>query len=120
ALLAIWALLTTSVRNFFLYQRAEYDFDVRDGQGPTKWDIQWEGYRLTIKVEDVHNNYLERVEIIEQDSPPGKQFPYLKASDKLESVFEGALQFKLNTIIRVIGINGEKNYRLRFVLRRRR
>ncbi len=118
--LSVGALLTASVRNVLFYVRAEYDFAVHDGQGPTKWDIQWEGYRLTIKVGDVHNNYLEAVEVIEQDSPPGKLYPHLKVSDKFESLFDGSLQFKLNTIVRTIPTDGEKIYQLRFVLRRRR
>jgi len=119
AAVGIVAALQKPIRNFLLYQRTQYDFIYAGDQGQTQWDIQWEGYRLTIKIREVHNNFIEDVTVIENDTPPGKTFPTLNATDKFESLFDGKLQFKLNTVIRAIPAKGSKTYILRFVLRHR-
>jgi hypothetical protein len=58
-ILVLLSLFFKSVRDTLLYRRVEYDLDYEKGMGQANWDIQWEGYRLTILVADVSNDYIE-------------------------------------------------------------
>jgi hypothetical protein len=115
-------LLSRPVRGLLFFRRTEYDFDYDAQDGAATWDIQWEDFRLTIKVEDVHNDHLDKVTFLKNKVKPGEQLDVLKVSDKFHKLFDGDIELKLNSVIRVKSKSSTapKRYILRFVLRRRR
>ena len=48
--LALLTLLSSKVRSALFYKRVEYDLSYVKGMGSVEWDIEWEGFRLTILV----------------------------------------------------------------------
>jgi len=120
---ALLGLITPQIRNAIFYKRTEYDFDYLDdtNDGPCKWDIQWEGYRLTIKVDDISNDDIKGVTFIKDDVPPGETMSKMRPSEKFRPLFDKDLYVKLNSIIRFTPSpgKGERKYTLRFVLRRK-
>lgn len=119
--LALLGLFSGPVRAFLFFRRTEYDFDYDAQQGAATWDIQWEDFRLTIKVDEVHNDHLERVKFLKNKIEPGESFDVVKVSNKYHHLFDGDIQLKLNSVIRVVSKSptAPKRYILRFVLRRR-
>jgi hypothetical protein len=118
--LAVIGLAFRSVRQALLYKRHEFDFPYDPSWQSCEWDIQWEGFRVTIEVIGVHNDYIEKVVIKKQGANPGQTFERLEVSDTFHPVAEWPLYFKLNSITRSRPSSGSKSYRLYFVLRRRR
>lgn len=118
---AVLGLLTPQIRNAVLYKRTEYDFEYlhKSNAGPCKWDIQWESYRLTIKVEDISNDRIDGVTFIKDEVPLGETIMRMLPSEKFRPLFEKDLYVKLNSIIRFTPSTGERKYILRFVLRRK-
>lgn len=118
---AVLGLLTPQIRNAFFYKRTEYDFEyVKDIDGsPCVWDIQWEGNRLTIKVNDISNDKIEGVTFIKDEVPPGETIALMRASEKFRPLFDKELYVKLNSIIRFTAGTNTRRYTLRFVLRRK-
>jgi hypothetical protein len=118
---AVLGLLTPQIRNAVFYKRTEYDFEYLNDSnaGPCKWDIQWEGYRLTIKVEDISNDKIDGVTFIKDEVPPGETIMRMLPSEKFRPLFDKELYVKLNSIIRFTPSTGERKYILRFVLRRK-
>ncbi|HYT75578.1 MAG TPA: hypothetical protein VEL79_12560 [Vicinamibacterales bacterium] len=117
---AALALAFRSVRQFLLYRRHEFDFSYDPSWTSCEWDIQWEGFRLTIQAVGVHNDYIEQVIIKKQGANPGQTFARLEVSDAFHRVAGWPLYFKLNSITRARPSSGSKSYHLYFVLRRRR
>jgi hypothetical protein len=116
--LSLLTLLFASVRSALFFKAVEYDFTYKRGTGPCEWDIQWEGFRLTIAAEKVSNDYLEKVIFRRnkrKDTPPEA----LEPSDSFVPLFKNEIQVKLNSIIRKEQGN-DAEYILRFVFRRRR
>lgn len=127
---ALLGLLSPQIRNLIFYKRTEYDFEfvkVADKSSGI-WDIQWEGYRLTIKIDDISNDKIEGVTFIKENAEetfvkglekPTETCSRMKPSEKFQPLFDKELYVKLNTIIRFKPIAGETKYILRFVLRRK-
>lgn len=120
--LALLGLFSGPVRALLFFRRTEYDFDYDAQQGGAIWDIQWEDFRLTIKVGAVHNDHLEKVKFLKNKVEPGESLDVVKVSDKFPHLFDNDIQLKLNSVIRVLSQSptAPKRYVLRFVLRRRR
>jgi hypothetical protein len=116
--LALLSLLFASVRTALFYKKVEYDFSYTKGMGRARWDIQWEGFRLSISVVDVSNDYLKEAEFRRNKRMPEKM-EELGPSEKFTPLFDGAIQVKLNSIVRREVASGSE-YKLRFVFRRRR
>ena len=121
--LALLSLLFQRVRTALFYKRVEYDLiftkpESEGGLSQCSWDIQWEDYRLTLKIGDISNDKLENVTLIRNK---GKQVTYdvLVTSERFTPVFDNEIYFKLNSIIRAWPPVGPKTYILRFVFRRR-
>ena len=119
---AILALLSPRIRNWFFYDRTEFDFDYKDDEGSPTWDIQWEDLRLTIQADKVHNDYLEKVRFLVNSKEPGEGPFDVPVSNQFRSYFRGRFQIKLHSVIRTkirTGVSRNR-YRLRWVIRRRR
>src|SRR5262249_17255970 len=114
------SLVFSAVRQGLLYRRHEFDFTYDPSWQSCEWDIQWEGFRLTIEANGVHNDYIEQIVIKKQGASPGQIFPKLEVTDTFHRVAKWPLYFKLNSITRAKASSGSKSYRLYFVLRRRR
>src|SRR5436853_714336 len=123
ATLALSSLLSESIRTVIFYKRVEYDLvyekSLTDAIGRGFfWDIQWEDYRLTLKVDDISNNKLEDVVFVRNEVREEK-LGTITASDRFTPLFGKEIYYKLNSIIRSTPPTGQKSYILRFVLRRR-
>jgi hypothetical protein len=119
--LALVGLLSAPIRAFLFYRTTEYDFDYDTQQGAATWDIQWENFRLTMRVAEVHNDHLAQVTFLKNRVEPGETIAVLKVSEKFHELFGGDIQIKLNSVIRVRSepAGAPRRYSLRFVLRRR-
>jgi hypothetical protein len=119
--IALLGLITPQIRNLLIYKRTEYDFEyLRDtNDGPATWDVQWEGFRLTVKVQSISNDKIENVTFIKDEVPPGETIGLMRASNAFRPLFDKQLYVKLNSIIRFTPTKGERKYILRFVLRRK-
>lgn len=124
ATLALISLLSESIRTALFYKRVEYDLMYEKplteagGRG-CSWDIQWEDYRLTLKVDDISNNKLENVVFVRNEGK-NENFNIITASDRFTPLFGKEIYYKLNSIIRSTPPAGQKSYILRLVFRRRR
>lgn len=116
--LSLLALLFASVRSALFFKRVEYDFTYKRGTGSCEWDVQWEGFRLTIAAESVSNDHLKNV-VFRRNKRKDTTFNDLEPSDSFTLLFGNEIQVKLNSIIRKQQAN-EAEYILRFVFRRRR
>src|SRR5262245_12894285 len=123
AFLAALAMTSRSIRSALFYTRHEFGFDYTSSWQSCAWDIQWEGFRVTVVAESVHNDYIEKVTIKKNHENPGLEFKQMQTSDSFQTIEGWPLQFKLNSIIRAIPMGdaaGNRLYRLLFVFRRRR
>ena len=114
---ALLTLLSSKVRSALFYKRVEYDLAYSKGLGPVQWDIEWEGFRLTISADDVSNDRLDNVKVERNERSPFV-LSRLEPSDTFRSLFNGEIEMKLNSIVRRKA-NSEIDYVLRFVFRRR-
>ena len=120
---AIVAFLSPRIRTWFVYDRSEFDFDYDATEGQPTWDIQWEDLRLTIKVQEVHNDYVSGARFLMNSQEPGEDVGTIKVSNKFRELFDGRFAIKLHSIIRAKMKSTSSNvtrYRLRWVTRRRR
>jgi hypothetical protein len=116
--LSLLALLFSSVRTALFFRRVEYDFTYKRGTGSCEWDIQWEGFRLTIAAKSVSNDYLENV-VFRRNKRKDTTFNDLEPSNSFIPLFDNEIQVKLDSIIRKQ--QGDvADYVVRFVFRRRR
>jgi len=76
AFLAALAMTSRSIRNALFYTRHESGFDYTSSWQSCAWDIQWEGFRVTIEAEGVHNDYIEKVTIKKNHENPGLESSY--------------------------------------------
>lgn len=120
AILALLALTSRALRALLFYSRHEFELDYTSGWDGCDWDIQWEGFRLTVRAEGVHNDYIEKIIIKKDGANPGLTFERVETSDAFITIERWPIQFKLNSIIRTAPVSGGKLYRLNFVVRRRR
>jgi len=119
-ILAAVAATSKAVRAALFYARHEFELDYTSGWEECEWDIQWEGFRLTVEAQGVHNDYIESVTIKKNAENPGVTIAPLTTSDSFRSIEGWPVQYKLNSIVRARPTAGGKIYRLFFVFRRRR
>jgi hypothetical protein len=119
-ILAALAATSRTVRTALFYARHEFELGYTSGWDSCEWDIQWEGFRLTVEAQGVHNDYIETVIIKKNGENPGVTIAPLKTSDSFQSIEGWPVQFKLNSIVRTRPVAGGRVYRLFFVFRRRR
>ena len=119
---AILALLTPRIRNWFLYDRTEFDFDYEDGEGSPTWDIQWEDLRLTIEAGEIHNDRIDKVRFLLNKLEPGEGPFDIQVSNQFHDYFRGRFQIKLHSVVRTKtrASVSPNRYQLRWVIRTRR
>lgn len=113
-------LLWKPIRYAILYKRHEFEFEYDSDFRGCEWDVQWEGFRLTISVQDVHNEHLQGVLIKKQNENPGTRYDTLEVSDAFHRIPNWPLQFKVSSIVRTNPGTGVREYLVYFVIRRRR
>jgi hypothetical protein len=117
-ILSLLSLLFSSVRTALFFKQAEYDLTYKRGTGPCEWDIQWEGFRLTIATATVSNDYLKSV-VFRRNKRKDVALNDLEPSNSFIPLFDNEIQVKLESIVRKQ--QGEAaDYAVRFVFRRRR
>jgi hypothetical protein len=120
AIISLLAVASKTVRAAVFYTRHEVEFDYASGWDGCEWDVQWQGFRITIKAQGVSNDHIDRLEVIVYAEEPGEVFSPLRTSDNFHVLERWPLQFKLNSIVRTRPVAGDKVYRLFFVFRRHR
>lgn len=113
-------LLSKRIRQFLFYKRHEFEFEYDSDFRGCEYDVQWEDLRLTFEIGEVHNDYLSNVVLKRNAVNPGINYQKLPVSNKFEEILEWGLHFKLNSIVRTKPQMGVKEYRIYFVLKRRR
>jgi hypothetical protein len=120
-IIGLLGLLINPIRNALLYKRIEHDLEYVDNSGSCEWDIQWEDLRLTIKVSDVHNNYLENVVFTRNEHEHSNLIPSFPVKKTFQPFFSPKPIFiKLVSILRTKPKAGTTRYIIYFVLRKRR
>jgi hypothetical protein len=119
-LIFLLTLLSKQVRQFLFYKRHQFEFEYGDDFRGCEYDVQWEGFRLTFEVGEVHNDYLSNVVIKRDAVNPGTAYEKLRVSNKFIEIPELSLHFKLNSIVRIKPQTGVKEFQIYFVLKRRR
>jgi hypothetical protein len=120
AIVASLSLLSRSFRQIVFYKRHEFELDYDRAWKTCTWDIQWEGFRVTIEVAGVRRAFIKSVLIKVNGTDPGRQFDELEVSDTFHHIDRWPLSFKLYSIVREKHADDTKRYRLLWVLRRRR
>lgn len=116
--LSLLSLLFSSVRTAIFFKRTEYDLFYTRGTGPCEWDIQWEGFRLTIATDSVSNDYLKNV-VARRNKRKDASLGDLEPENRFIPLFDNEIQLKLESIVRKQQGNAA-DYVARFVFRRRR
>ena len=119
AFIAGLALSWKAIRTALLYVRHEVELDYDKRWRDCSWDIQWEGYRITLATDEVSNDKVDRL-VVQVNDGPSETFAPLQTSDSFETLKRSQVQMKLNSIIRTKTSEDDRRYRLFFVFRRRR
>src|SRR4051812_22743481 len=97
--LGLFTLLSTKVRSSLFFKRVEYELTYTKGLGPVQWDIEWEGFRLTINAEDVSGDCMKKLKI-HRNRRNTFELDCLEPSDRFRKLFDGEIEMKLNSIVR--------------------
>ena len=119
-ILFVIAATSKTIRAALFYTRHEFTLDYVSGWDGCDWDIQWEGFRITVEARGVHNDYIDKVTIKKNDENPGVTITPLTTSDAFFRISNWPVEFKLHSILRTQPAAGGKAYKLFFVFRRRR
>jgi len=121
--LAIIALAIKPLRVALVFKTHEYVLVHHSESRRCEWDIQWEGQRLTIKADNVHNDYLENVTLIYNDQAPGESLGSMNVSreffPRVSPRVSWPIKVQLSGIVKRTSDSG-REYSVHFVVRRRR
>ena len=112
------AFLLRPIREFLRYKSHEYYLWHDSNDTRCVWDIQWEGERLTIDAEGVHNDFLETVEL-SRNGVSHHQIAKWEVRDEFVAPDRWPVQIKLDAIVRK-KTGSNRVYNVHFVVRRRR
>jgi hypothetical protein len=114
------SLLFKRGRYFLFYRVRSYELKYHTGVCDCQWDIQWEDLRFTIKVKDVHNDYLENVIVLRNTTQPEVPLGNVGVSYDFRKIEKWPLQLRVNSIIRARCLkNNETEYAVFLNIRRR-
>lgn len=116
--LSLLSLLFSSVRMAIFFKSTTHDFLYVRGSGACEWDIQWEGFRLTIVVDSVSNDYLKNV-VVRRNKRKDAVLGNLEPMNSFLPLFDNEIQLKLESIVRKQQ-GAAADYVTRFSFRRRR
>ena len=82
ALMFIFGLLFPSIRYLIFYTKHEYQLKYNTDFNKCFWTIAWEKQFISIDIEKVHDDFLEKFNIRLNNRDKGETYPKLDVSDK--------------------------------------
>ena len=118
AIIGISAFLIQPIRDLLRFRSHEYYLWNSSNDTRCTWDIQWEGERLTIDAQAVHNDHLDSV-VLKRNNANEHSVGKWEVTDEFQAPERWPIQVKLDAIVRRKTGN-ERIYNVHFIVRRKR